>query len=82
MKKIYFPSYGEISVNIMTHFFKSSFIINCLKFYLHLQSNMDGHLDNLQRLKYLFINPLPHRDAFVMLANRADPDQAALVRAA
>ena len=27
-------------------------------------------------------NPLPHRDAFYSFANRADPDQAALVRAA
>ena len=26
--------------------------------------------------------PLPHRDAFKAFANRADPDQAALVRAA
>ena len=29
-----------------------------------------------------FFNPLPHRDAFNAFANRADPDQAALVRAA
>ena len=28
------------------------------------------------------INPLPHRDAFNAFADRADPDQAALVRAA
>ena len=28
------------------------------------------------------INPLPYNDAFYAFANRADPDQAALVRAA
>ena len=28
------------------------------------------------------VNPLPHRDAFNTFVNRADPDQAAIVRAA
>ena len=28
------------------------------------------------------VKPLPHRDAFLRFCNRADPDQAALVRAA
>ena len=32
--------------------------------------------------KILKFNPLPHRDTFNTFANRADPDQAALVRAA
>ena len=31
---------------------------------------------------YSLFNPLPHRDAFNAFANRADPDHAALVRAA
>ena len=28
------------------------------------------------------LNPLPHRDVFNTFANRADPDQTALLRAA
>ena len=35
-----------------------------------------------QLLIILSSNPLPHRDAFNTFANRADPDQAAIVRAA